>query len=1237
MAAATEYILHGDPISGNVYKVLLTASLLSIPIEYRKYATLRGETRTPAFLSTVSSFGRIPSNAICYYLADTAAVASSTKATTSLIPSDPILRANMLAWMFFEQNQHEVNIATLRFWLLFLGEDNLSEAQKAQIATKREFGAQALSYMNDELEKKSFSGGWLVGDSVTLADICLFAYTHRAHEAGFDLSRWPAIQAWLRRVTELESWTGQPKALRGANPAISAAACERNKLYIPARRSPDEFDVYKRRPAASSHGSAPQWKASSSFKAQDACDQGPFAVHFNQTLAQRQVGADVPQDASSPGSSSRRPHEAIHPSRLQKPAAAAVDLHMVTTTTPKLVYEPPRGYTKDGIPRSLCVGEKGHWTEVHHNSTPRPSRVAARRRLSDVIISDTSLDDLTRALASFTLDADTPKGRPADPAKDKVGHKSSLPSGQNTPHTRLLRPGHELDGLEQQMIADVRAVLHPDPSFAVTASRDGSTKVWKQLSTAPPKFEASESSHGAQFKTCLAYAPPSKEYPDGLVVSSGQDALIEARQPTTIASDNADGFMVGHQSQVSTLDVGGEGRWIVSGSWDTTAKIWQVGRWEPDVELPGHTASVWAVVAYDDDRIITGSADRGIRIFDLRGKLVTSFDGKDVVRALVKLPKGHASGADFASASNDGAVRLWTLKGDLVAELWGHENFIYSLTVLPSGEIVSSGEDRSVRVWQGSECVQVLTLPAISVWSVSACPNGDIIVGSSDKTARIFTRDKERVADDETLRAFEDEMKSSAIPQAQIGGLNIAELKDYDWLQGRRGTKEGQQQIVKKDGQPTLYTWSAQQQTWVEVGQVVDAAGGESKTTYDGKQYDYVFDIDIEDGKPPLKLPYNVTQNPYEAATKFLQNNELPLTYLEETANFIIKNSQGATLGQQSGPAPSHDAWGTENRYRPGEQASSSYQPPAARSEAKLPQTSYLSIVLGKPTAAAEQIAKRNAEYKDTDAALSPAQLEILSTIAEQLSTYNFQGKPSYTGPPELSILLPSLVQSATQWQPPANRLAVLDLLRFLAAALRTIPSSDRDDDVDLVAAVLGSGIFDPDQLTANSKLVMLALRLFANLLYGNGKELVETHIDEIIESLKPIVALASSDVNVAIAYTTTALNLAVLITAPGTKTDPDISAHRGLSLVEELSKFVAGLPSVDHKPSASANQQSTEPAYRALVALGTLIVGLRRDEVREAARSVFEIPKLLTGLKSKKYLDEPRFQAVVAELKAAL
>jgi phospholipase A-2-activating protein len=133
------------------------------------------------------------------------------------------------------------------------------------------------------------------------------------------------------------------------------------------------------------------------------------------------------------------------------------------------------------------------------------------------------------------------------------------------------------------------------------------------------------------------------------------------------------------------------------------------------------------------------------------------------VRALAKLPKGHKSGGEIVSATNDGVIRIWTLNGKELKELVGHESFIYSLAVLPSGDIVSSGEDRTVRIWDGPACLQVITLPAISVWSVAACPNGDIITGSSDKIARIFTQDEKRLADPAVIAEFDEQVQSSVV------------------------------------------------------------------------------------------------------------------------------------------------------------------------------------------------------------------------------------------------------------------------------------------------------------------------------------------------------------------------------------------------------------------------------------------------------------------------------------------
>jgi glutathione S-transferase len=123
--------LHEDPRSGNCYKIALTAALLGLPLKRRGYDIMKGETRTPEFLAGVNANGRIPvlqagdrflpeSNAACWYLAE----------GSHLIPEDRFDRADMLRWMFFEQYNHEPNIATLRFWLLFVGEGNLNDFQR---------------------------------------------------------------------------------------------------------------------------------------------------------------------------------------------------------------------------------------------------------------------------------------------------------------------------------------------------------------------------------------------------------------------------------------------------------------------------------------------------------------------------------------------------------------------------------------------------------------------------------------------------------------------------------------------------------------------------------------------------------------------------------------------------------------------------------------------------------------------------------------------------------------------------------------------------------------------------------------------------------------------------------------------------------------------------------------------------------------------------------------------------
>ena len=190
-------VLHEYARSGNCYKVRLTAALLGQPLGRREYDILKGETRTADFLTRVNPNGRIPalqvgerfipeSNAACFYLAD----------GSPLIPDDRFERADMLRWMFFEQYNHEPNIATMRFWVAFLGEDRLTETQRAQVPAKRAAGKAALRLMDEHLVRRH----WFVGHGTTLADIALYAYTHVAEEGGFRLGDHPHVQAWLRRL-----------------------------------------------------------------------------------------------------------------------------------------------------------------------------------------------------------------------------------------------------------------------------------------------------------------------------------------------------------------------------------------------------------------------------------------------------------------------------------------------------------------------------------------------------------------------------------------------------------------------------------------------------------------------------------------------------------------------------------------------------------------------------------------------------------------------------------------------------------------------------------------------------------------------------------------------------------------------------------------------------------------------------------------------------------------------------
>jgi glutathione S-transferase len=189
-----EITIYGDSISGNCLKVRFVADRLKIPYRWVETGVMKKETRTSEFLAR-NPAGQVPIIVLAdgRVLAQSGAIILYLAEGSSLIPADPFERALMLQWMFWEQYSHETAIAVLRFQK-FLAKKPESEIDPSLEAKSES----ALTLMNDHLSKRRY----FVAEQLTLADIALVAYTRWSHEAGLDLTEWPNVQGWVRRVEQ---------------------------------------------------------------------------------------------------------------------------------------------------------------------------------------------------------------------------------------------------------------------------------------------------------------------------------------------------------------------------------------------------------------------------------------------------------------------------------------------------------------------------------------------------------------------------------------------------------------------------------------------------------------------------------------------------------------------------------------------------------------------------------------------------------------------------------------------------------------------------------------------------------------------------------------------------------------------------------------------------------------------------------------------------------------------------
>ncbi|XP_013391939.1 phospholipase A-2-activating protein-like [Lingula anatina] len=772
--------------------------------------------------------------------------------------------------------------------------------------------------------------------------------------------------------------------------------------------------------------------------------------------------------------------------------------------------------------------------------------------------------------------------------------------------------GHEKD------VRSVAPAFFPDGSF-VSGSRDVTARLWAPNESNCQFTEAHVMSGHSNFISSVTVMPPSDQYPQGLIMTGSNDNSILA---FTLESPQPVFKLTGHDDTVCALAAGRFGT-LLSGSWDNTAKVWLNQKCV--MTLKGHEQAVWAVAIMPEQGLmLTGSADKTVKMWRA-ARCENTFKGhSDCVRGLAVL-----SAAEFLSCSNDATVRRWLITGECVHTYSGHTNFVYSIAALPNGQdFVTTGEDRTLRIWKDGECAQTITHPATSVWAVCTLSNGDIVTGASDGVVRVFTKDPARTAAEETQKAFEEEVAASSIP-SQVGDVKIEDLPGKEVLI-EPGTREGQTKLVREGPRAMVYQWSMAESKWVKVGDVVGASGGSQetsgKTLYEGKEYDYVFVVDVEEGKPPLKLPYNVTEDPWFAAQNFIHKNNLSQAFLDQVAGFIIENTKSVTFSQQSAGSYS-DPFTGGGRYVPGTAEGSTgvssdpftgggrYVPGASQPQGPAPQSGsdpFTGAGSYRPSngqtssvAGGDMGNSLDNQYFPKTAFLSFDQANtqaIMSKLKEFNSSLSSEHAVEESSLAQLSVFLESGSPTAAQlellWQllhwPSGNVFPALDVLRL---AIRSEEVNqhfcNQKDGPQFLnhLLVLGGG----DEAPAANQ--MLVLRVICNAFKNKpGEKLMNLNREKIGKLLG--ICQKTSNKNVHIALSSVLLNFAISL-----HPTEDVEAKAMvLSTAADVAESV----------------KDEESQFRLLVCLGTLVSQDPNSKALAKSLDLGQFAKKLTHKRGK-------------------
>lgn len=705
----------------------------------------------------------------------------------------------------------------------------------------------------------------------------------------------------------------------------------------------------------------------------------------------------------------------------------------------------------------------------------------------------------------------------------------------------------ELRGHEE----DVRRICVCGNGGIATSSRDKTVRFWAVEPESKYKDPSAKVMVGhTSFVGPLAWIPPNEKFPEGGIVSGGMDTLVMVWD---LKSGERVQTLKGHEMQVTGVAL--DDADIVSSSLDCTLKRWRNGKvvesWQ------AHSSAVQAVVRLQSGELVTGSSDATLKLWKGNTCLHTFAGHTDTVRGLAVM-----SDLGILSASHDGSVRLWALTGEVLMEMVGHTSIVYSVDSHTSGLVVSGSEDCSAKIWKDGICVQSIEHPGC-VWDAKFLDNGDIVTACSDGLVRIWTAHADRMADPIERESYSSQIYNYKISRKRVGGLKLEELPGLDSLK-IPGTSDGQTKVIREGDNGVAYSWNMREQKWDKIGEVVDGPEDSLKRpVLDGKEYDHVFDVDIGDGQPIRKLPYNRSDDPYDTADKWLLREDLPLSFRQQIVDFILENTGQKTF---SFDPTFRDPYTGSSAYVPAE-VSSRHAVSAKPTFKHIPKKG----VLVFDVAQFDGILKKISEFNNTllsnedqkKLTLTDSETSRLVAIVKILKDTSFYHSSSFA-----DVDIDLLLKLLNSW-PLSMVFPVIDILRMIvlhpdgATKLVRRINGGNDALLEMIKKATSSPVIPANALTS----LRTVTNLFKNPCFHQW---LHCHRSEILDAFSG--CYTSTNKNVQLAYSTLILNFAVLLIE---KRDEE-GQSQVLSAALEI---------------AEGENLDADSKFRALVAIGSLML----------------------------------------------